>query len=481
MMLLRPPEYAVVLRNDLAAFTERAFYELNPNTLFAANGHLEVIASKLEDCRNGKIKRLIINLPPRSLKSISTTIAFAAWLLGHRPSTEIICASYGQDLSDKFAADCRTVMTSSWYRDLFRTRVFGRQAVADFVTTDLGGRMSTSVGGVLTGRGADFIIIDDPLKPDEALSETRRNAVNNWYDNSLLSRLNNKATGCIIIIMQRLHQDDLVGHVLQQDHWEVLSFPAIAEEDETFFYDTAFGPRIFRRKRGEALHVERESLDTLQQIRETIGEYNFNGQYQQNPTPPGGAMVKTAWLKRYLPNELPVRFARIVQSWDTANKASELSDFSVCTTWGITYGKYYLLHVFRQRLEYPDLKRALIRHAHFHKANTILIEDKASGTQLIQDLKASGLFGVTAYAPPPGTDKIMRLHAQTAMFENGIVHLPAEAPWLGEYLRELTTFPGMKFDDQVDSTTQLLDYLRSTFSPLEVWERLARPAHVRRS
>ena len=162
--------------------------------------------------------------------------------------------------------------------------------------------MSTSVGGVLTGRGGDIIILDDPLKPDDAMSETKRTAVNDWYDNSLLSRLNNKEQGVIIIVMQRLHQDDLVGHVLKKGAgWEVLSFPAIAEEDEAIEFEDAFGKHVFRRKQGEALHPERESLATLAAMKRSIGEYNFSSQYQQRPIPPGGAIVKLNWLQYYVP------------------------------------------------------------------------------------------------------------------------------------------------------------------------------------
>jgi predicted phage terminase large subunit-like protein len=469
--MLTQAEYSIILRNDYVSFIERVFHELNPGKQFVAGRHIELIAAKLEACRTGKIKRLIINLPPRNLKSLCASIAFPAWFLGHNPTGQVICASYGQDLSDKFARDCRTIMMSDWYKRLFRTRIANRQAVADFTTTEQGLRMSTSVGGVLTGRGADLIIIDDPLKPDEALSETRRKTVNEWYDNTLLSRLNDKAEGCIVIIMQRLHQDDLVGHVLEQEGWEVLSFPAIADEDRTYVIDSPFGSRLFERKAGDALHPERESLVTLAHIRETIGAYNFLSQYQQNPSPPGGAMVKTEWLSFYGPSELPESFSRIVQSWDTANKAGELNDYSVCTTWGVLYKEFFLLHVYRRRLNYPELKRFIVEHAHRFNAKTILIEDKASGTQLIQDLKADGLFGTTAYEPPTGTDKVMRLHAQTAMFENGLVRLPRYAPWLNDYVHELTSFPGSKYDDQVDSTTQVLDYLRGD-NTLEVWRKL---------
>ena len=226
------------------------------------------MASKLEACRHGKIKRLIINLPPRQLKSLSASIAFVAWLLGHDPTKHVICASYGQDLADKLARDCRNVMNATWYRELFQTRLSERKAVNDFTTTAQGTRMATSVGGVLTGRGADIIIIDDPLKPDEALSETKRRAVNDWYDNTLLSRLNDKTQGIIIMIMQRLHQDDLVGHVLGQEHWDIIRFPAIAEEDERYLIESVLGNSEFRRAEGEALHPEREPLTTLARMRE---------------------------------------------------------------------------------------------------------------------------------------------------------------------------------------------------------------------
>lgn len=291
-MLMNQAEYAYVLRRDFVSFIERSFYELNPQTRFIPGLHIEMMAAKLEACRQGKIKRLIINLPPRGLKSHCTSIAFVAWWLGHNPAGHVICASYGQDLADKLARDCRTVMQSAWYQRLFATRLAGRQAVHDFSTTEQGSRFATSVGGVLTGRGADLILLDDPLKPDDALSETCRVAVNEWYDNTLLSRLNDKANGRIIIIMQRLHQDDLVGHVLEQEPWEVLSFPAIADEDETHVIESPFGRRLFNRKKGEVLHPEREPLSVYEAMRQKVGEYNFLSQYQQNPAPPGGALVK---------------------------------------------------------------------------------------------------------------------------------------------------------------------------------------------
>src|SRR6516164_3418296 len=267
-----------------------------------------------------------------------------------------------------------------------------RHARQEFITTRQGYRLATSTGGVLTGRGADLILIDDPSKPEEALSDARRNATNEWFLNTLYSRLNDKCHGAI---------------------------------------DTIWGPRCFTRRPGEALHPAREPLFVLENIRRTIGEYNFAGQYQQSPAPLGGGLVKAEWFKRYDEKERPESFDRIVQSWDTANKATELSDFSVCTTWGVKGKNVYLLGLLRQRLEYPALKRAVRDQQNLYGATTVLIEDRASGTQI-----ADGCHGVTRYQPT--TDKIMRMHAQTAMIENGYVSIPQSAPWLAEYLHEMT-------------------------------------------
>jgi predicted phage terminase large subunit-like protein len=470
-------EYQALLRQDFTTFVARCFHELNPQAELAMNWHLEVVAAKLTAVRQGKIRRLIINLPPRHLKSLMASIAFPAWCLGHDPSAQILCVSYAQDLADKLARDCRSIMMSPWYRQIFRTRLAAhRQAVQEFITTRHGYRLATSIGGVLTGRGADIIMIDDPLKPEEALSKVQRQACNQWFVHTLYSRLNDKRSGAIVIIMQRLHEDDLVGHVLAQEPWEVLSFPAIAEADEAHQVETIGGPRCFRRRQGEALHPDREPLETLERIRRTIGEYNFAGQFQQSPAPLGGGLVKAEWFQRYRETELPERFDRIVQSWDTANKVTELSDFSVCTTWGLKGKHLFLLALFRRRLEYPALKRAVLEQQSLFEASVVLIEDKASGTQLIQDLIADGCHGVTRYQPDG--EKTMRMHSRTAMIENGFVHIPETAPWLAEYLHELSVFPNGKHDDQADSTAQFLDWYQKPFPGQNIFELYRRDAEA---
>lgn len=472
---LTPAEVEATLRGEFYSFMLRAFMDRNGAAPFVPGWHIEVLAARLQAVGHGRAKRLIVNIPPRHLKSLAASIALPAWLLGHDPTLAIVNATYAQDLSDAFARDCRALMASAWYRALFQTRLrAARPPLRELVTTEGGFRMATSVGGVLTGRGADVILIDDPLKPADAMSETRRAAANSWFDGTLYSRLNDKTKGSIVIVMQRLHEDDLVGHVLKKEGWEIVAFPAIAEADESHGIETPFGRKAFHRRSGEALHAEREPLSALEQIRATIGESNFAGQYQQRPAPAGGGMIKEAWFGRFSEDERPKRFERIIQSWDTANKPTELADYSVCTTWGLKGPNAYLLNVFRKRLSFPDLERAVLEQDALHRPEVILIEDRASGTQLIQALIERGVTHATRYAPDG--DKVMRLHAQTAAIENGFVWLPRDANWLAEYLRELTLFPAGRHDDQVDSTTQALAWMKSrprAGGMVEHWRRMA--------
>ena len=444
--MMSAADYRLWLGLDFMTFAQRVFHDLRPEHGFEPHPYLELLAARLEAVRLGHVRRLIVNLPPRHTKSVYASIAFPAWLLGQDPSLGIVCASYGQDLADALARDCRIVMASDWYRAVFPTRL-ARNALHDFATTRKGYRLATSVGGVLTGRGADVVIIDDPLKPDEALSDQRRNTVNAWFDNSL-------------------------------------SLPAIADEDERFAFDTLLGPRVFARKAGDALHPARFSRAALEEVRRAVGAYNFASQYQQSPVPLEGNLVKRSWLARYSPEDAAGPFTAIVQSWDTANKAGELNDYSVCTTWGVRRDRHWLLlDVFRRRLEFPELKRAVRDLAARFHPGTVLIEDRASGTQLIQELRREGLLRVRGVDPPSGTDKIMRLHAHTTAFEGGRVLLPRAAPWLDDYVGELVGFPGSRHDDQVDSTTQALTHLDRVRGPIvfseEALKRFRTPTRPR--
>ncbi len=484
MTLFAPAEVLATQRADFYFFLVRCFTELHPGHEFSPAWHAEVLAAKLQGVGDGSVKRLVVNVPPRHLKSLAASVALPAWLLGRDPSLAIVNVTYAQDLSEKFARDCRAIMTSPWYRLLFPTTELAssREPLAELMTTRGGSRLATSVGGVLTGRGADVILIDDPIKPADAMSESRRTAANDWFDSTVLSRLNDKAKGKIVIVMQRLHEDDLAGHVMKRGGWDLVSFPAIAEDDEDFAIRASLGGPEFRRKAGEPLDPTREPLEILQRIRETIGESNFAAQYQQRPAPAGGAMIKASWFRRYAPSEIPQaqdlswrrRFDRIVQSWDTANSPSELADYSVCTTWGLKGPNFYLIDVLRKKLTFPELKRAVIDQDARFSPQTILIEDRASGTQLFQELIAAGCSRATRFSP--SGDKVMRLHAEAATIENGFVWLPESAPWLADYLAELTAFPRGRHDDQVDSTAQALVWAKQRpagVGMLDYWRRLA--------
>lgn len=450
---------AEIYRQDLLAFIHRSFLELRPADTFHYNWHLEVIAQTLVDVAYGNCKRLIINVPPRHLKSHSSSIAFPAWFLGHFPEKQVACVSYAQDFSDTLARHSRRLMDSPFYQAMFDTRISKkRDTVGDFETTAGGFRYSTSVAGGFTGRGADVIVIDDPLKADEALSDTQRKGVNEWYDNTLRSRLNKQEEGAIIIIMQRLHADDLVAHVQENENWTVLSFSATAEEDETYEIRNPYNTTLFRRKEGDILQPSLTPAHVLETIRRGMTEYNFAAQYQQKPQPPSGNIVKRDWLKFYSPEELPDKFDVIIQSWDTAVKDTELANFSVCTTWGVKDRKAYLLHVFRRKLESPDLKRSVLSLAENHSANVVLVEDMSSGSSLIQQLRAENFSSVQA-APTLEGNKIMRLHAQTPTIEGGFVLFPKKADWLATYLSELLSFPSSKYNDQVDSTVYALAWI----------------------
>jgi predicted phage terminase large subunit-like protein len=292
------------------------------------------------------------------------------------------------------------------------------------------------------------------------------------------SRLNSKQNGVIILVMQRLHQEDLVGEVLEREPWKVLSLPAIAQEDEAYPYKMLFCDHTFQRKAGEALHPERDSLETLKQIRQTIGEYNFQSQYQQSPIPLGGNFIRREWLRFY--DELPPSFVYTLQSWDTASKSGELNDFSVCTTWGVNGQHIYLIDVYRKRLTYPQLKGAVVDLYQEFSPQKLLIEDKSSGTALIQELQLECIYGIESYSPPPGSDKVMRFAAQAIKFEEGRIFLPRQAPWLDEYVREITGFPGGKHDDKVDSTSQALHCLGELKTSDGFWNALLRSYAVSR-
>ena len=444
---------SALLRQNFNAFVEKAFATLAPGQAFVPGWHMRAIGWQLERVRRGEIRRLIVNLPPRSLKSIMASVAFPAFLLGHDPTQRIICVSYSGDLARKHANDFRALMEASWYRDLFPGARIGRKdSETEIELTTRGFRLATSVGGTLTGRGAQLLVIDDPLKPEDALSEAKRSAANEWFRTTLMSRLDDKRTGAIVIVMQRVHMDDLSGFVLSlSDDWTVLNLPAIAEVDEDIRLSAT---QVRHRRAGDVLSPEREPLWVLEALRQQLGSDAFSAQYQQAPAPPGGAMIKRAWIRRYA--ELPPQVDQYLtlQSWDTASKGGPDNDWSVCTTWTVTKDKrWFLVDVWRKRVDYPALKASANALAKTWGARRVLVEDAGSGTSLVQELRAeiSGVIGVK-----PIGDKVSRMAVASAKFEAGQVLLPERAAWLAELEAELFAFPGARHDDQCDSISQAL-------------------------
>jgi predicted phage terminase large subunit-like protein len=444
-----------LIRHDLSSFIEKSFHTVNPTTKFLGNWHLDVIAAALEEATQGKIKRLIINMPPRSLKSLCVSVAWPAWILGNDPSARIMAASYSQSLSLKHSLDTRLVMNALWYRKMFPHLVLAhdQNEKAKFTTTRRGFRFATSVGGTATGEGGNILIVDDPLNPMQAASDTLRQAALDWFDQTFMSRLDDKQRGVIVIVMQRLHEDDLTGHLLKKGKiWEHLCIPAIGQARQVYSY----GSVKFIRKAGEILHSGRENKKLLEQARLELGSYAFAAQYQQQPVPMEGTMMHPEWLRYY--EHIGVENACIMQSWDTAIKTGRKNDFTVCTTWAEIDHSFYLLDVIQRKMEYPDLKKSLLLAAEKWHPHAILIEDKASGQSLLQDMKRETALPVIAIRPIQ--DKITRFASVTALFESGRVLLPKNAVWRAEYETELLAFPNSAHDDMVDSTSQYLAYVR---------------------
>lgn len=469
-----PELHDAIIRQDLASFIAKCVETVNPGATYLHNWHIDVIADHLNMAYQGHINRLLINIPPRYLKSLCVSVAWPAWILGHTPTSRIIASSYSQPLSTKHSLDCRLVMQSSWYQHLFPETILSSEQNEKnkFMTIQRGFRFATSVGGTVTGEGGDFLIVDDPHNPSQASSDVQRTQANQWFDQTFSSRLDNKKKGVIIVVMQRLHHDDLTGHILEKTgkYWEHLSIPAIAETPSSFFYFNnsstlqkeipLSSQLIHQRKTGEILHPEREGKKEIQRIKLELGTYAFSAQYQQSPIIQEGGMIESSWFKRHkLSLEIISQDTNsyIVQSLDSAIKAGSHNDYSVCTTWLIKEEGYYLLDTWYKKVEYPELKHTITQLAEKWHPNALLIEDKASGQSLLQDLKRESCIPLIPIHPKQ--DKISRFSAVTALFEAGKVYFPNRASWLADYEAQLLNFPHTPHDDMVDSTSQALHWM----------------------
>ncbi|PCJ25106.1 MAG: terminase [Rickettsiales bacterium] len=444
-----------VLRRDFGSFIGKVFHSINPGASYHANWHIDLIADYLEAVRAGEIKRLIINMPPRALKSVCVSVAWPAWLLGQDPAARIMAASYSSVLSVKHSLDCRLILSSNWYRRVFSKTILSKKhnQKSKFLTTQNGFRFATSVGGSATGEGGDVLIIDDPHNPTQINSLKMRSRAIEWFEQTFVTRLNDKNKGAIVLVMQRLHEDDLSAHLCSSGGWEVLKIPAIAPSD--MVYD--IGKNSYKYKQGELLNGKRDKLEFLHNIEQEVGSRNYAAQFLQEPLPAGFNLLKADDISYF--ETLPVGFEYFVQSWDTAIKTSEKADYSVGTCWGVLDKKYYLAGMVRRKMSYPDLKREIEKQANKYSPRHILIEDKASGQSIIQDLKLSGYNNIVPITPK--LDKVTRFASIVALFQSGQVVLPEKAGYKRELISELTSFPNVAHDDIADSISQFLNFSKN--------------------
>jgi predicted phage terminase large subunit-like protein len=414
---------------------------------FSLAPHHNLIVSYLEAVERGEISRLMIFMPPRHGKSLIASTMFPAWYLGRHPDRDVMFATYGQELSDDFGRRVRNLLRNELHQAIFPACRLSEDSAAPhrFNTTRGGAYFAVGRGGPITGRGANLLILDDVSKDSsEANSETIRRNVHEWYSADAYTRL--APGGAIVLIQTRCHEDDLPGRLLSSrsgEHRDVLSLPAIAEQDESF------------RRKGEALW-DRFPLSDLERTHAAIGERAWVSLYQQRPSAAEGAIFKRNSLQFYR-HPLAGPFDRKTRSWDTAFKTGEENDYSVCTTWGVSESGYSLLHLCRVKGEFPALKRKVIELAQEWNPTEILVEDRASGQSLIQELRSSTL---PIKPVKSDRDKQSRAQAITAIIEAGKVFLPENAPWLPDFLDEMASFPNGLHDDIVDSTSQALNYLR---------------------
>ena len=406
--------------------------------------HLKELAIKLEAVEGGKIKRLMVFMPPRHGKSEIASIRFPAWCYGKNPQYQIIGCSYAEGLAYSFSYAIRETISSPSYQRLWARELDKAGAVRWQIAGKENKRdsyIAAGVGGGITGEGGDFLLIDDPVKnAEEAESQVYRDKVWEWYTTTARTRL--QPNGAIILIMTRWHKDDLAGRLLEQarldpqaDQWEILHLKAIED--------------------GQALWAEKYDLAALENIRASIGGRSFAALYQGEPTVAEGNIIKREWWKYY---SIRPSFTRIIHSWDTAFKKGSSNDYSVCTVWGETQSGYYLLDVWRARVEFPELKRVAITLNDRDHPSAVLIEDRASGQSLIQEIMRDSKLPVIAIKVD--TDKETRVNAISPLIEAGRVFLPESAPWLHDYIEELSAFPNGDHDDQVDSTSQALNWMR---------------------
>ena len=448
------------MRRSLKEFTKSSWPTIEPGSDFNDNWHIDAISEHLQAVVEGDIKRLIINIPPRHMKSISVAVTMPAWTWTFAPAKKFLYASYASGLSIRDSVKCRRLIDSPWYKNHFGEafRLTGDQNQKQrFENDHTGQRIATSVDGALTGEGGDIIVIDDPHNVREADSMAVREGVLDWWDQAMQSRFNDPKTGAFVVIMQRVHEGDLTGHILANevgDEWDHLCLPARYEIGHPTKTRSSLGFTDPRTKEGELLWPNRIDDKTLSNLERSLGTYASAGQLQQRPAPKGGGILKSEWWVPWEGDELP-EIEYVLQSWDTAFSIKEKSSYSARTTWGVFRHRgamcAMVLEAWWDRVTYPELRKIAQESYEEYDPDAVLIEKKASGQSLLQDLRMAGV-PVIEYSPD--RDKQARAHASSALLEDGRIYFPKGKKWAKNLIDICAAFPAVENDDIVDTCTQ---------------------------
>lgn len=470
-------------KRSLAEYARQAWPLVEPGTPYLHGWHIDAISEHLEAVTHHQIRNLIINMPPRHMKSLLVSVFWFTWVWTFRPESRWIFSSYADVLSIRDSLKCRRIIQSPWYQRNFG-EVFAltgdQNQKTRFENDKTGYRIATGIGGMGTGEGGDFVVCDDPLKALDAHSKPIRETANDWWDNTMSTRLNNPQTGAKVIVMQRLHQEDLTGHLLDKmwaggQHYELLCLPA---EYEASTRVTSIGWRDPRTQPGELLWPNRFDPPAMKELKSGLSSYGVAGQLQQRPSPDEGGILKKHWWRYWRPRgirmppvqvrladgslveieavELPSAFDEMVQSWDCTFKDTRTSDFVAGQVLARLKANKYVLDYYKERADVLATIKAILAFTEkWPKAIAKLIEDKANGPAVIRMLtdKVTGLIPVE-----PEGGKISRAYAVQPEVEAGNVFLPHPGlfPWVNEFIESCAGFPNLAHDDDVDTFTQAL-------------------------
>lgn len=440
---------------DLRTFVRHAWPIVEPRTPYVPGWHLDAIMDHLSAVTDGTIRQLLVNIPPRHAKSLMVAVFWQTWVWTFRPWSRWLFASYAATLSVRDSLKSRRILLSPWYQSQFSERVTltGDQNLKSrFENTATGYRIATSVGGVGTGEGGDVVVVDDPHKVDAAESDVQRERAVTWWNTEMSTRLNDPETGAHVVVMQRVHESDLAGSVLEQGYTHLCLPAEYDPKRQCVIPSTGF--RDPRTQEGELLWPARFSRVELERLKTVLGSYNAAAQLQQVPSPPGGGIFRRDWWRYW--EVLPDPVDEWLQSWDMTFKFTTDGSYVVGQVWARVGAAFYLVRQVRDHMDFPATCRALREMtALFPQARLKLVEDKANGPAVIASLRqqVQGLVAV-----PVVGSKDARAHAVAPLVEAGNVYIPTpeQAPWVGDFVEELASFPRAAHDDQVDATSQAL-------------------------